>query len=83
MKSVEYKGFRVTQDELSHHVMVAKDGEMVMHIPCTESKTEAELCEMVDFYGTVVERAYLSEVGGPWDDEAEDEEGETRRGYEL
>lgn len=83
MKSVEYNGFRVTQDKLSHHVMVSKEGEMVMHVPRTEPKTEAELCEMVDFYGTVVERARLSEVSGPWDDEAEDEEGEMRSGYEL
>lgn len=49
----EYKGYTVTQEKKSRHVIVSKDGRMVMHVPCTERKTEVELEEMVDFYEKV------------------------------
>lgn len=49
----EYKGYTVTQEKKSRHVIVSKDGHMVMHVPCTEQKTETELEEMVDFYEKV------------------------------
>ena len=56
MSHIEYKGFTVTQDRKSHHVMVAKDGQMVMHVPCDIPKTETELREMVDFYEIAAEK---------------------------
>lgn len=58
----EYRGYRVTQDRKSHHVIVSKDGQMVMHIPCKEHKTKAELEGFVDFYETAVGKLRRQEL---------------------
>jgi len=56
---VKYKGYVVIQDKASHHVMVSQNGQMVMHVPCVAPKSEADLCDMVDFYETIVEKMDL------------------------
>lgn len=58
----EYRGYMVVQDRKTHHVIVSKDGHMVMHIPCTEHKSDAELEEMVEFYVTVVGKMRAGEL---------------------
>ena len=46
---IEYKGYVVGQAP-NHHVMISKDGRLVLHAQCNEPKTDDELREMVDFY---------------------------------
>lgn len=50
MKTLEYKGYTVSQAERNNHIMIVKDERMVMHIPVTEPKTAEQLKTYVDFY---------------------------------
>lgn len=58
----EYKGYVIKQDRKSHHVMMFKDGKMVMHVPCEKPKKEEELCEMVEFYEIVTGKLRTGEL---------------------
>lgn len=50
MRTVEYKGYTVSQAERNNHIMIVKDEKMIMHIPATEPKTSEQLKGYVDFY---------------------------------
>ena len=47
---IEYKGYVVRQSNYNHHVMIAKDKQMVYHASCTKRMSKKELREMVDWY---------------------------------
>ncbi len=47
---IEYKGYTITQDKLNWHVMITKNGRMVMHSQCNKLLSADELCSMVDDY---------------------------------
>lgn len=50
MRTVEYKGYTVSQAEINNHIMIVKDEKMIMHITATEPKTAERLKGYVDFY---------------------------------
>lgn len=61
--SIEYKGFVVTQSTYNWHIMVAKDGENVMHVRCDKPKKADELKEVVDTYLELEKYLKENEVG--------------------
>ena len=65
---IEYKGYVVSQCDHNNHIMIIKDGRMVMHAQCTKKMTEKELRKEVDFFLALVEDA----GGIDFDYEAED-----------
>jgi len=50
VKTVEYKGFRVSQSVYNCHVIISKDDKMVLHSASDRILTNEELCQMVDDY---------------------------------
>ena len=65
---IEYKGYVVSQSDYNNHVMIIKDGHMVMHAQCTKKMTERELQKEVDMFLEIVKEA----DGIYFDYEAED-----------
>lgn len=49
LEELKYKGYVATQTS-NKHVMIIKDGRMVMHAQCTKYKDKDELKEMIDLY---------------------------------
>ena len=49
-RTVEYKGFHVSQSVYNCHVIILKDDKMVLHSACDKILTNDELCQMVDNY---------------------------------
>ena len=45
----EYKGYKVTQVP-NNHVVITKDGKLVMHVQCNKPKTDDELKDIVKLY---------------------------------
>jgi hypothetical protein len=58
---LDYKGYRVSQSDYNNHVMIAKDGHMVMHASCTKKLSEKELQEEVDNYIALVAQLAVEE----------------------
>lgn len=56
MTQIEYKGCIVSQSDYNNHVMIIRDGEMVLHSPVAEKKTEEELKMLVDSYFDLLEK---------------------------
>jgi hypothetical protein len=56
MTQIEYKGCIVSQSDYNNHVMIIRDGEMVLHSPVAEKKTEEELKMLVDSYFELLEK---------------------------
>lgn len=56
MTQIEYKGCIVSQSDYNNHVMIIRDGEMVLHAPVKERKTEEELKMLVDSYFDLLEK---------------------------
>ena len=48
LTQVEYDGYKAIQ-ATNHHIMVYKDGRIVMHSSCDVKKTEDELREHIEF----------------------------------
>lgn len=47
---INYKGYEITQSNYNNHVMICKNGKMIMHISATEKFTEEQLKMIIDFY---------------------------------
>ena len=71
--TVKYKGYEAVQSDYNNHVMIVKDGRMVMHIDCTENMSAKELrgkierCIMIredDSFGSSTSTTD-EDVGGP------------------
>lgn len=54
---IEYKGYVVSQSDYNNHVMILKDGHMVMHAQCTKKMTEKELQKDADMFLALVEES--------------------------
>jgi hypothetical protein len=48
LTQVEYEGYTAIQAK-NHHIMVYKNGRIVMHSSCNVKKTEDELREHIEF----------------------------------
>jgi methionyl-tRNA synthetase len=59
-KVVEVGEYTVVQST-NKHIMIVKDGKMVMHINCRKKMTEDELKEQVNFYEKMCEKVDLME----------------------
>ncbi len=63
MKQFNYKGYVVQQFDLTHDVVIKKDGKLEFHGQYTRELTEFELYKVVDDYLNM-----LSEEPAPYDD---------------
>lgn len=61
MGKAEYKGYTAIQAS-NNHVMIAKDGKMVLHSQCDEKKTSGELKAMIEAYITLTESGQLKKL---------------------
>lgn len=69
MAKAEYKGYTAVQAS-NNHVMIAKDGKVVLHSQCSEKKTGGELKAMIEAYITLTESDEIDRIC------SEDEESE-------
>lgn len=47
---INYKGYEITQSDYNNHIMIRKNGKMIMHISATEKYTVEELKMIINFY---------------------------------
>lgn len=59
---VEHKGYKVAQVP-NNHVVITKDGKLVLHAQCNKTKTDDELKGVVDLYLEITEKS-SSDDGG-------------------
>ena len=61
MAIAEYKGYTATQAR-NNHVLIAKDGKIVLHSQCNEKKTSGELKAMIEAYITLTESDEIDRI---------------------
>lgn len=76
MAKIEFKGYTAVQAS-NNHVMIAKDGKMVLHSQCDEKKTSGELKAMIEAYITLTESGEIDRICN----EEEESEGMTAKEY--
>lgn len=47
---IEYKGYTIEQNVYNWHIVIRKNGRMVMHSQCNKPLSAEELCSIVDNY---------------------------------
>lgn len=52
IKSIEYKGYKVTQVD-KEHTCVTKDGKRVLYAQCRRELSEEDMKELVDSFLTI------------------------------
>lgn len=63
---MEYRGCEVTQSLGNNHIWVTKNGQPLLHINCSEKKSDEELKEIADMMLEMREKAmelYLNDDG--------------------
>ena len=59
---IEHKGYRIEQNDYNNHIMMCKDDRMVLHVNCTEKRTEQQLRGLVDGYIKFLESGDMVDI---------------------
>lgn len=59
---IEHKGYFVQQSSYNNHIMIIKDDRMVLHVNCTEKRTEQQLRGLVDGYIKYLESGDVADL---------------------
>ena len=54
---INYKGYKISQDENNHHVAIFKDNQLVFHAQIDKKLNKEELKQQIDFYLYLVKKA--------------------------